>query len=246
MPLGILGKKLGMTRVLQQDGKAIPVTVIEVGPCTVLQVLSVEKNGYDAIQLGFDERMTGEQWARVRKTVDDTRQGDRLGGVKLRGNLKGLTLPELGHLIKTAKDSSPKHFVKEVPVAEGEAFEPGQAVTVDACAEWHKVDVIGKSIGRGTCGTMRAHNFSSGPGSHGSKHNRLPGSIGMAAYPKRVLKGKRMYTRWGNERATVRNLDVIKVDSDRSLLLVKGGIPGPQGGYVVVRKAVAAREKKAE
>ncbi len=232
MPTALLGKKLGMTRVFDADGKMLPVTVIELGPCTVMQVRTPERDGYRALQLGFDERMTEEQWERVKKKAAEG---------KLRGHLKGLTKPELGHLQKTAGGVSPKRFVKEVPCGEEESYSPGDRITVEIAKEWAKVDVVGTSKGKGLQGTMKAHNFGSGPRSHGSKNQRLPGSIGMAATPKRVLKGTRMYTRLGGKRATVRNLDVVKVDPERNLLLIKGGVPGPKGGYVVVRKAVAAR-----
>ncbi|RME69947.1 MAG: 50S ribosomal protein L3 [Planctomycetota bacterium] len=233
MPQALLGKKLGMTRIFDDQGNMLPVTVIEAGPCAVLQVRTPERDGYRALQLGFDERMTPEQWERVKKRLAE--------GKPLRGNLKGLTRPEIGHLQKTAGGESPKRFVKEVPVDDGESWSVGDRVTVEVAAEWKKVDVVGTSKGKGLQGTMKAHNFGSGPRSHGSKNQRLPGSIGMAATPKRVLKGQRMYTRLGGKRATVRNLDVVKVDPERNLLLVKGAIPGPRGGYVVIRKAVAAR-----
>jgi large subunit ribosomal protein L3 len=234
MPQALLGKKLGMTRIFDDEGNMVPVSVIEAGPCTVLQVRTSEKDGYRALQLGFDDRMTPEQWERSQKKAAE-------GKGKLRGNLKGLTKPELGHLQKTAGGTAPKYFVKEVPYAEGETFTAGDMVTAEVASEWKKVDVVGTSKGKGQQGTMKAHNFSSGPRSHGSKNQRLPGSIGMAATPKRVLKGTRMYTRLGGKRATVRNLDIVKVDPERNLLLIKGGIPGPTGGYVLVRKAVAAR-----
>ncbi|MHC4390866.1 MAG: 50S ribosomal protein L3 [Planctomycetota bacterium] len=236
MPTAILGKKLGMTRVFDGEGNMVPVTVIEAGPNTVLQVRTKEKDGYEAVQLGFDDVLTGEQWDRIKQKYAEK---------KLRGGLKGLKRPEIGHYLTTGKGTAPKKFVREVFAADGESFEAGQQLNADTAESWGKVDVIGTSKGRGTMGTMRAWNFSSGPNTHGSKNRRNPGSIGMAATPKRVLKGQKMYTRWGNERATVRNLDVVSIDKDHNLILVRGGVPGPTNGYVVVRKAVACKVAKA-
>ncbi|GIW71429.1 MAG: 50S ribosomal protein L3 [Planctomycetota bacterium] len=237
MPTAILGKKLGMTRVFDEAGNMLPVTVIEAGPCAVLQVRTPERDGYRAVQLGFDDRFTGEQWERIQKKASE-------GRGRLHGHLKGLTRPLLYHYLKTARGETPKRFVREVELLPDEALEPGQRVTVEVAAEWKKVDVIGTSKGRGTAGTMRAHGFGSGPRSHGSKNQRLPGSIGAATFPGRVLKGKRMYTRLGGQRATVRNLDVVKIDPEHNLILVRGGVPGPRGGYVVVRRAVACRTER--
>ncbi|MFC1705495.1 50S ribosomal protein L3 [Planctomycetota bacterium] len=232
MPNALLGKKLGMTRIFIEGGRSVPVTVIEAGPCSVLEIRTPERNGYHAAQLGFDDRFTGEQWERIRT---------RLADGKRSGNLKGLRKPLFGHYQKTAGGVIPKRFVKEVRLADDESLEVGQEITVDVAEGWKKVDVIGTSKGRGTQGTMRAWNFSSGPNSHGSKNRRNPGSIGMGATPGRVLRGRKMYTRWGAERSTVRNLTVVGVQPERNLILVKGGVPGPTGGYLLVRKAVATR-----
>lgn len=235
MPTALLGKKIGMTRVFDESGEMIPVTVIEAGPCSVLQVKTNEKEGYRALQLGFDDRTTGEQWDRIKK---------EFGNKKLQGNLKGLRRPMIGHLTKTAGGATPKRFIKEVPLGDDENFKAGDLITIEIAAAWKKVDIIGKSKGRGMAGTIRAWNFSSGPRAHGSKNRRNPGSSGMGTTPGRVIKGKKMFTRWGNERATIRNLDVVSVDTERNLVLVRGGVPGPTGGYVVIRKAVATRVKQ--
>lgn len=235
MPKALLGKKVGMTRVFDDDGRAIPVTVIALGPCTVMQVRDAGRDGYSAVQLGFEDRVTGEQWDTIKR---------RYAEGKLRGNLKGLRRPEIGRCIKAGV--VPQRFLREVGLTEGESLEVGEKITVSAAESWQKVDVIGRSKGRGTQGTMGAWGFKSGPNTHGSKNRRNPGSIGMGATPSRVLKGKKMYTRWGDERCTVRNLDVVKVDAEHDLLLVKGAIPGAKQGYVLVRKAVAARVKPSE
>lgn len=233
MPTSMLGKKIGMTRVFDGEGRMVPVTVIELGPCAVLQVKTKEQHGYEALQLGFDDRVTGEQWDRIKR---------KFGEKKLEGNLKGIRRPEIGHYLKNAGGAAPKRFVKEVRLAEGESFAAGDRIGADALSAWKKVDVIGTSKGKGTQGTMKSWNFKSGPNTHGSKNRRSPGSIGKGgSTPGHVPRGKKMYTHLGNERCTVRNLDVVKVDPQHNLLLVRGATPGPRGGYLVVRKAVATR-----
>ena len=236
MPEGLLGKKVGMTRVFDDKGAMVPVTVIEAGPCAVLQVKTPEKEGYRGLQLGFEERLSGEQWERVRKKYAEG---------KLQGHLKGLKRPMLGHLKTTARGASPKRFIREVRYFEGENFEPGQSLTVAVCEGWKKVDVIGVSKGRGTAGTVKAHGFAMGPRAHGTKNIRQPGSVGQKTFPARTFPGKRMYKHLGAVRSTVRNLNVVKLDPERNLILVEGAVPGPNGGYLVVRKAVAWAEKKA-
>jgi len=232
MPKALLGKKLGMTRVYDDQGRVRGVTVIEAGPCAILDVMTKERNGYEAVQLGFEDRFTGEQWETVRKKAAED---------KLDGNLKGLRKPELGRYLKGAKGVSPKRFVREVKLADGETPKVGETVTVSAADAWKKVDVTGVSKGKGFQGTMKAWNFSSGPNTHGTKNRRKPGSIGSSSTLGRVVKGKRMYTRVGNEQATMRNLNVVKVDQERNLILVEGSVPGPNGAYVVVRKAIATK-----
>lgn len=235
MPNGLLGKKLGMTRVFDEKGAMVPVTVIEAGPCAILQVKTPDKEGYRAIQLGFGERFTGEQWERIQK---------KSGEGKLKGNLKDVTRPEMGHLKATGKGASPKRYVKEVIYADGETFEAGGSVTVEICEAWKKVDVIGTSKGRGFAGTIKAHHFNRGRTSHGSKNTRRPGSVGQKTFPGRTHPGKRMYRHLGDARATVRNLSVVKVDKEKNLLLVEGAVPGPTGAFVMVRKARATRVKQ--
>ncbi len=234
MPTGILGKKLGMTRVFDEKGAMVPVTVIEAGPCPVLQVkepkAKPEKDpqnpNYRALALGFGDKMTPEQWDRVRKNEG-----------KLKGSQKGLKRPMLG-LLKKAGWVSLKRFVKEVPIEAGETWKPGDVVTVAVAEGWRKVDVVGTSKGRGTQGTIRRHHFKRGPAAHGTKNIRQPGSVGMKSFPGRTLKGKRLYGRMGNAQATVRSLRVVKLDKEKNLLLVEGAVPGPTGGFLVVRKAL--------
>jgi large subunit ribosomal protein L3 len=213
----------------------VPVTVIEAGPCAVLQVKTPEKEGYRGIQLGFGERFTGEQWERIKQKKAEG---------KLKGYLKGVSRPELGHLAETGKGASPKRFVKEVRYAEGESFEPGQTIGVEVVEGWKVVDVIGTSKGRGYAGTVKAHHFNRGRTSHGSKNTRRPGSVGQKTFPGRTHPGKRLYKHLGAVRATVRNLAVVKVDKEKNLILVHGAVPGPTGGFLVVRKARATKVKQ--
>ena len=232
MPTGVLGKKLGMTRVFDDKGAMVPVTVIEAGPCAVLQVKTQEKEGYRAIQLGFGERYTGEQWDRVKKKAAEG---------KLKGNIKDVTRPEMGHIAKTG--TSPKRFVKEVHYSDKETFEAGGTVTLDALDGLTHVDVVGTSKGRGYAGTIKAHHFNRGRASHGSKNTRRPGSVGQKTFPGRTHPGKRLYKHLGNARATVRNLRVVKTDKEKNLLLLEGAIPGPTGAFVLVRKPCALRPR---
>jgi len=232
MPNALLGKKLGMTRVFTEKGVMLPVTVIEAGPCAILQVKTAEKEGYRALQLGFSDRFTGEQWERITKKQAEG---------KLQGCLKGVTRQNLGHLKETAKGASPKRFVKEVAYGEKETFEAGAVVTCEIVEAWKQVDVIGTSKGRGFAGTIKAHHFNRGRASHGSKNTRRPGSIGQKTFPGRTHPGKKMYTHLGDARATVRNLNVVKVDKEKNLILVEGAVAGPTGAFVIVRKAKASR-----
>lgn len=206
MAVGILGKKLGMTQVFDQAGNAIPVTVVQAGPCVVTQVKTKDTDGYGAIQLGFDE-------------VTE----------------KKLNKPELGHLARSS--SAPLRHLKEYRVDAADSFELGQAVTAETFAEGQLVDVTGKSIGRGFSGYQKRHNFRRGPMSHGSKNHRQPGSTGAGTTPGRVYPGKRMAGQYGNTRVTIRKLEVVRVDSDRNLLLIKGAIPGKPGGLLSIAPA---------
>ncbi len=199
----IIGKKLGMTQIFNDDGTVVPVTVIEAGPCTVTAVRDHERDGYAAVQLAF-------------------------GAVK-EGKLSG---GELGHLSKAG--APPSRTVIEFRDPEG-SHEIGNTVTVEGFAPGDKVKVAGTSIGKGFQGTVKRHNFSRGPVSHGSHNVRAPGSIGASAWPARVFPGKRMPGQMGNKRITQRGLEVVEVDTDRNLLLLKGSIPGAKNGTVEVR-----------
>lgn len=204
---GLLGKKIGMTQFFTELGDAVPVTVIQAGPCAVLQVRDAQRDGYDAVQLGFEDKKK----QRASKS-------------------------EAAHAAKAK--SSPKRFVREMPfLGVPGGVETGQTVTVEIFEGAGTVDVIGVNKGRGYAGVMKRHNFSGGDKTHGSKSHRKPGSIGMHTWPARVLKGQRMSGHMGNVRTTVRNLKVAALDKEQGYLFVNGSVPGPVGGYVIVRRA---------
>lgn len=203
---GIIGKKVGMTQVYAEDGRALPVTVIEAGPCVVVQRKSREKDGYAAVQLGLVES---------RKA-------------------KRITKPMKGHFAKA--DLPPCRVLRELPVAEDAEVKVGDKVSVELFAPGDSINVVGTSKGRGFQGVMKRHNFGGGKASHGSMFHRAPGSIGQSAYPSRVLKGMKGAGHMGSDRVTVRNLEVVRVDTDNNLLIVRGSVPGAGGSYVVIRK----------
>lgn len=213
----LLGKKLSMTQIWNKDGQCLAVTLIETGPCQVVQVKSSDgKDGYDAAQIGF-----------VELPARDGGKGDPRANKPMRGHFKRF-------------DASPKRVLREVPVQDGKTVEAGQTLNVsDVFADGEKIDVIGTSKGRGFTGTVKRHNFACGPKTHGSKNYREPGSTGQSTTPGRVIKGKRMPGQHGNKRRTVRNLEVVKIEPEQNLLYVRGAVPGPTGGYVLVRKAVS-------
>ena len=203
----IIGRKIGMTQVWSDDDRLIPVTVIQAGPCVVTQVKTAEKEGYEAIQLGFDS-------------------------VK---NEKKVNKPMKGHFEKSGV--APTKILREVQVSNSADYELGQKITVDLLAEVKKVDVTGISKGKGFAGVIKRHNYSGGPGGHGAHFHRAPGSIGQCATPSRVFKGMRLPGHMGVDRVTVKNLDVVKIDSEQNLLLVKGAVPGGKGALLSVRTA---------
>jgi len=204
--IGILGTKLGMTQIFDEAGRAIPITVIQAGPCTVTQVKTVETDGYTAVQLGYEE---------VKE--------------------KSLNKPELGHLSKAG--AVPLRHLTEYRLSETPSYELGQQVTVDIFSAGQLVDVCGKSIGRGFAGYQKRHGFARGPMSHGSKNHRLPGSTGAGTTPGRVYPGKRMAGQLGNKRVTLRKLSIVRVETDRNLLLIKGSLPGKPGALVSITPA---------
>jgi len=212
MSPGILGKKIGMTQVYRPDGQAVPVTVLKAGPCVVVQRKRPTQNGYDAVQLGLVEHVKASR----------------------------LTKPLAGHVKKAGVDGV--KYLREFRLRPGDDdLNPGDRVLVDEFRPRDKVDVIGVSKGRGFGSVVKRHHFRGGPATHGSMFHRAPGSIGASSFPSRVFPGTRMAGHLGAQRVTVRNLEVVEVDSDDNLLVVKGAVPGPNGAYVIVRRAGAGR-----
>lgn len=209
MPKGILGKKVGMTQIFNETGVAIPVTVVEAGPCLVVQRRTPENDGYSAIQLGFGEK---------------------------RENL--LNKPVKGHLAKAGV--RPVRFLRELKVEDLDAYQVGQEIKADIFAEGEKVDVVGTSKGKGFAGGIKRHNFHRGPMAHGSKYHRRPGSS-AAKGPARTFKGRKLPGHYGVDRVTVQNLEIVKVDPERNLIAIKGAVPGPRGGLLLVKNSVKAK-----
>ncbi|AGE35904.1 MULTISPECIES: 50S ribosomal protein L3 [Corynebacterium] len=210
---GILGKKLGMTQIFDDENRVVPVTVVEAGPCVVTQVRTKDIDGYEAVQIAFGE-------------IDPRK----------------VNKPESGHFKKAGV--TPRRHVAEIRVADASGYEVGQDVTVEIFNEVDFVDVTGTSKGHGFAGGMKRHGFAGQGAAHGNQaaHRRV-GGIGGAATPGRVFKGKRMAGRMGNNRVTMQNLKVAKVDTDSNLLLIKGAVPGINGGIVVVKTAVKGGAK---
>jgi len=209
MSPGILGKKIGMTQLFRPDGQVVPVTLLKAGPCMVVQRKTPTTDGYDAVQLGLLEYIKPQ---RINK-------------------------PTAGRLKKAGIEGGAK-FMREFPLGPGsDDLKAGDQVLVDQFKPKDKVDVIGISKGKGFAGVVKRHHFRGGEGSHGSMFHRAPGSIGASSYPSRVVPGMRMGGHMGHEQVTVRNLEVIDVDTEDNVLAVKGAVPGPNGGYVVVRRA---------
>lgn len=208
----ILGKKIGMTQIFAETGEVVPVTVIQAGPEVVIQIKTVETDGYNAVQVGYEDTLAH----RVNK-------------------------PLTGHF---AKSGSPlKKYLAEFAIEEGESYELGQEITVADFEAGKKVDVTGTSKGKGTQGNIKRHGHHRGPMTHGSKHKRLAGALAGATYPSRVFKGNKSPGRMGRETVTVQNVELVKIDTDRNLLLVKGAVPGGKGSLVRVRYAVKGQDK---
>jgi len=203
---GLIGKKIGMTRIFNDEGIQIPVTVIEAGPCPVVQVRSQDQDGYRAVQVGYGIQKANRA-----------------------------TKAEVGHAAKAGLEGAPR-LMREFRIENGEEYEIGQQLTVELFAPGDLVKVTGKSKGRGFQGVVKRYGFAGRPGSHGHPMSRNPGSLGPGTDPSRVIKGKKMPGRMGGTRTTIRNLEVVRVDGERNLLFVKGGVPGARNGYVLISK----------
>jgi len=239
MAVGLLGRKVGMTQVYGEDGHLLPVTVLEAGPCTVLQLRTQERDGYEAVQIGFDDHLSEKDKSRPAEQRNRNRasRAER-GSVVSLGSKREQSRQEAGVELPPKAGGEPKKFIREFRVDDGgHDCEVGQELTVAIFEDVSHVDVVGTSKGRGTAGVMKRHNFAGQRASHGVKRvHRHAGSIGMSADPARVLKGTRMAGQYGNARATVRHLKVVSVDAENNMLLVHGAVPGPNGGYVMIRK----------
>ena len=207
MKKAIIGRKLGMTQIFTDKGQVIPVTVVEAGPCTVVQKKTEETDGYCSVQLSFDEVQASK-----------------------------ISKPEAGHLEKYG--AAPARVLREFKLDDAMSMEPGQVVKVDTFEAGDKVDISGKSKGKGFQGVIKRHGQHRGPMAHGSKYHRSPGSMGASAYPSRVPKGKKLPGQMGNKNVTALNLEVVDVDPDENILLIKGAVPGPRGSVVVVKSSV--------
>ena len=213
MKKAILGKKIGMTQIFVSDGRLVPVTVVEAGPCKVTQVKTVETDGYEAVQVGFGE--LSEQRAK-----------------------KLLNKPELGHFTKAGV--SPARYLREFRFEDISSYNVGDEIKCGVFQEGDKVDAIGTSKGHGYTGVVQRWNQHTGPMAHGSKYHRGVGSLSANSDPSRVFKNKKMAGQYGGERVTIQNLEIVKVDAERNLLMIKGAIPGANGSLVIVRDAVKA------
>jgi len=217
---GIIGKKVGMTQLFAEDGTVTPVTVIKAGPCVVVQTKSAAgKDGYNAVQIGLVE--------------------DR--PVKL----KNVNKPMRGHFEKTGAGTPPTRVLKEFRLDGDAGVNVGDKVLVgEQFADGDSIEVIGKTKGRGFAGTVKRHNFSRGPESHGSMNVRAPGSIGQSAYPSRVIKGTRSSGHMGDVRVTLKGLTIARVDAENNLLMIRGAVPGANGTVVIVKKSARQKKKK--
>lgn len=212
---GLIGKKLGMTQVFSADGKVVPITVLQVGPCLVTQIKTKNRDGYASVQLGLVEPFS-------------TKHGKK---------------PLLGHFKKA--NVPPLRKMKEFAIVDEKAeLQMGQRFKVDLFSAKEKVDVIGISKGKGFAGVIKRHHFRGGAATHGSMFHRAPGSIGGSSYPSRVFPGMRAAGRMGGDQVTMRNLTVVEIDPENNLMLVEGAVPGAPGSYIVVRKAKAGHKAK--
>jgi large subunit ribosomal protein L3 len=210
MKKAIIGRKIGMTQIFDEAGKVIPVSVVLAGPCVVVQKKTVDKDGYSAIQVGYED---------VREKL--------------------VTKPEKGHFAKA--NISPKRFLRELRIADADNYNVGDVLKSDVFAVGEKVDVAGVSKGKGFQGVIKRWNANRGPTTHGSKYHRAVGSMGASSYPSRTFKNKKLPGHMGNVNVTVQNLEVVRVDPERNLILIRGGIPGPRKGLVLIKDTTKVR-----
>ena len=223
MKKAILATKVGMTQIFNEDGILTPVTVLQAGPCVVTQVKTVDNDGYSAIQVGFGEKKE--------RTVNKD-----VAGKKQIINPHGAGKAEVGHFKKAG--TTPKQYVREFRLDNAEEFEIGSEIKADIFAEGDKIDVTAKSKGKGYAGGIKRYGMRSGPAAHGSKYHNHAGSNGSATTPGRVFKGKKMPGHMGNVRVTVQNLEIVKIDAENNVILVKGAVPGPKKSLVMLKETV--------
>ena len=223
MKKAILATKVGMTQIFQEDGTLIPVTVLQAGPCVVTQIKTEENDGYKAVQVGFVDKKE--------RIVNKDK-----GGRKEIVHRHGVNKAEMGHFKKA--DVSAKRYVREFRFENAEEYELGKEIKADIFEVGERVDASGISKGKGYQGTIKRHGFHTGPMAHGSGYHRHQGSMGSNTDPSRVFKGKGMPGHMGSEQVTVQNLDIVKVDAEKNLIAIKGAVPGPNGGLIVVKSAV--------
>jgi large subunit ribosomal protein L3 len=230
MQKGIIGRKVGMTQIFDAKGNVVPVTVVEAGPCVITQKKTVENDGYNAVQMCFGDIKL--------KTQNGTGKGERKRSEKFQNKPVNVTMPLLGHFAKN--DVAPKKVLREFRLADTSAVNVGDVLKADIFAEGESVDVRGTSKGKGYAGVIKRWNFSRLKESHGTGPvHRHGGSLGVID-PARVFKGKKMAGHLGNERVTVQNLKVVKIDAENNIIAVKGAVPGPKGGIVVIFDSVKA------
>jgi large subunit ribosomal protein L3 len=203
---GLIGKKVGMTQIFDDEGRVVPVTVVEAGPCPVVQVKTTETDGYSAVQLGFG----------AQKDIRASKA-------------------EKGHAGKAGVEAAPR-LLREFPLGEGEAYELGQEITVEVLEAGDNVKVTGTAKGRGFQGVVKRYGFRGRPATHGHPMSRTPGSMGPGTDPSRVIKGKKLPGQMGGNRVTIRNLEVVKIDAEKNLVFLKGAVPGAKNSYVLIRK----------
>ena len=224
MKKAILATKVGMTQIFNEDGVLTPVTVLQAGPCVVTQVKTLDNDGYEAIQVGYGEK-------KERVTTKD------VSGKKVIRNPHGAGKAEVGHFKKA--NTTPKQFVREFRVENASEYVAGESVIkADIFAEGDKIDVTAKSKGKGFAGGIKRHGLHTGPKTHGSKYHRHAGSNGCATDPGKVFKGKKMAGHMGAERVTVQNLEIVKIDAENDVILVKGSVPGPKKSLVMIKETV--------
>ena len=225
MKKAILATKVGMTQIFNADGVLVPVTVLEAGPCSVTQIKTVENDGYSAVQVAFADKKE--------RIVNKDANGKK----EIR-NRHGVNKAQMGHFAKAGV--SGKRFVKEFKFENAAEYNLGDVIKADIFAEGDKIDATAISKGKGFQSTIKRYNASRGPMGHGSKSHRVVGSMGSSAYPSRVKKGKRMPGHMGSANVTIQNLEIVRADAEKNLLLIKGAVPGPKGSVLVIKDSVKA------